>query len=52
MDVPSPDPRASIDTVVGVSAIVTLAVVVPFAVVTYPVLLGALVPMLGVALVR
>jgi hypothetical protein len=51
-DVPSPDPQASVDTVLGVAAITTLVVVVPFAVATYPVTLGALVPMLSVALLQ
>lgn len=52
IDVPAPDPQASVDSVAAVSAVVTLALVAPFAVATYPVLLGAIAPLLGVALVR
>jgi len=50
--VPAPEPQASVDSVAAVAATVTLALFVPFVVATYPVLLGVVAPLLGVALVR
>lgn len=50
--VSAPEPQASLDSVAAVAATVTLAVIAPFAIATYPVLLGAVAPLFGIAFVR